>query len=63
MESVMDSNQKALEDRITALEKACKVTAESLASQMTTEIKDFSATLKDLRETQVKQGIRLHTLE
>jgi hypothetical protein len=52
-----------LATRIGGLEQACKVTAEAMATQLSTQIKDFSVSLKGVRNIQEKHGKRLDDLD
>ena len=53
LDQAMGKTVRELEDRIGGLEKACTVTAAALAAQLSTQIKDFSASIKGFKETQV----------
>ena len=53
LEALLNSNRKTLVDRVGDLEQACVTTAASLADQLSAQIKDFSASIKGFKETQV----------
>jgi O-succinylbenzoate synthase len=63
IEKIGENTRASLESRIKSLEEACRTTAQSLATQLTNQIKDFSETLKLFKETQNKHGQRLRDLE
>jgi hypothetical protein len=50
----MGKTVRELEDRIGGLEKACTVTAAALAAQLSTQIKDFSVSIKGVQATREK---------
>ena len=62
IEKLGENTRASLESRIESLEEACRTTAQSLATQLTNQIKDFSKTLKLFKETQNKKGQRIRDI-
>ncbi len=63
IEALMETTKTACEARVGGLEQACRITAQSLADQLTAQIKDFSVTLKSFKDTQQQHHKRLMQLE